>query len=59
MEIKINTKKLTDIPRFEESVTKSIAEGKLRDGRKYQIQVTITTNEDDFIDSDELVNVYE
>lgn len=58
MKLEIYTDELTnDIGRFEESVTKPIAEGKLKGGRKYQIQVIITTNEDDFIDGEELINI--
>jgi uncharacterized protein (DUF2344 family) len=46
-----------EISRFEISVAKPIASGKLKDGRKFQVQVTITTDEDEFIEGDEYVNL--
>jgi len=39
-----------EIKPFEVNVLKPIHNGKLRDGRHYQIQVSITTDEDEFID---------
>lgn len=41
-----------EIKSFDQSVTKPIAHGMLKDGRNYQIQVTITTDEDDFIEDE-------
>lgn len=41
-----------EIKPFDQSVTKPIAYGVLKDGRNYQIQVTITTDEDDFIEDE-------
>jgi len=41
-----------DIQPFELSVSKPIANGTLKDGRRYQVQVTITTNEDEIIEED-------
>jgi hypothetical protein len=56
---KTKNKITIDIPELEKdvsehpaevSVTKPIAYGVLKDGRNYQVQVTITTDEDEFID---------
>ena len=53
MKKEINIDELVkEIHSFEESVTKPIVDGTLKDGRKFQVQVTITTNEDDFIEPD-------
>jgi hypothetical protein len=50
-EINIDITELqNEIKPFEVSVTKPIANGVLRDGRRYQVQVIITTEEDEFID---------
>jgi hypothetical protein len=50
-EINIDITELqNEIKPFEVSVTKPIANGVLRDGRRYQVQVTITTDEDEFIE---------
>lgn len=39
-----------EIKSFDVSVSKPVANGVLRDGRNYQVQVIITTDEDEFID---------
>jgi len=39
-----------EIKSFEVSVSKPVANGVLKDGRNYQMQVVITTDEDDFIE---------
>jgi hypothetical protein len=38
---------------YELSSTQPIADGVLEDGRRFQVQVIITTEEDDFIEPDE------
>lgn len=49
--ITIDTSELEkELRSFEVSVSKPIAYGVLKDGRNYQVQVTITTDEVEFID---------
>lgn len=53
MNIEVDTEELMkDLNKWEVSVAKPIQNGTLTDGRPYQIQVVITTDEDDFIDEE-------
>lgn len=43
-----------EIDPFEASISKCVVHGTLTDGRPYQVHVVLTTDEDDFIDEEQI-----
>lgn len=58
MKIDINVDDMANkLSRFDEAIATPVANGILQDGRKYQVQIVITTDKFKFIESKEIPNL--